>query len=160
MNQETPTNPAMMFLTCQQIERTCSAIYREFARRLEKDVQACTLFLKMAQEEDEHAAKFELLYPIAAASSVTLNIGYSYATSALREVENLLQKVREAPRLSLGEALRLSVKAEVCLQVFHAEMAVEVRNEEWHALVLQLNEADLDHTKRLRDFQQRRNLDP
>lgn len=160
MNQETPTHPAMMFLTCQQIERTCSVIYRELASRFHEDVQASALFSKMAQEEDEHAAKFELLYPISASSPVTFKVEYAYARGALRAVENLLHKIREAPRLSLGEALRLSVKAEECLNVFHAEMAVEVCNEEWHALVKQLNEADLDHAMKLREFQQRRNLEP
>ena len=150
----------MVFLTCQQIEKTCSSVYREFARLYSQDAQARALFLQLAAEEEEHAAQFELLYSINTVSPVTVLVELSYATSALHAMEHCLEQAKAASQLPLHEALRLSVKAEEQLQVFHARLVAEVRNEEWHALLTELHDADLDHAKKLRDFQRLRGLAP
>lgn len=135
-------------------------MYREFARLCWQDAQARALFLQMAEEEEEHAAQFELLYSINTASPVTVLVELSYATSALHAMEHCLEQAKAASQLPLHEALRLSVKAEEQLQVFHARLVAEVRNEEWHALLTELHDADLDHAKKLRDFQRLRGLAP
>lgn len=160
MDGKANANPLMVFLTCQQIEKTCSSVYREFARLYSQDAQARALFQQLAAEEEEHAAQFELLYSINMVSPVTVLVELSYAGSALRAMENCLEQVKAARRLPLQEALRLSVKAEEQLQVFHARLAAEVRNEEWHALLAELQDADLDHAKKLIDFQRLRGLAP
>lgn len=160
MDGKAKDNPQMVFLTCQQIEKTCSSVYQEFARLYRLDAQAAALFLQMAAEEEEHAAQFELIYSINTVSPVTVSVELSYAASALRAMEKCLEQVKMASGLPLQEALRLSVRAEEQLQVFHARLAAEVRNEEWHDLLAELHAADLDHAKKLRDFQIARNFIP
>lgn len=137
---------------CTRIEETVGEIYRQFARSAGCDAKLQAIWARLAAEEDDHAVELRF------ASRLPARQTFRDATLNTARVEQLLARARsilqgaQKSRLSVEEALRVSIALEKeFLEVHVATVAVfaEARMEK---LFRSLGRGDDEHTSALKVY--------
>lgn len=130
--------------TCCKIEETCAGIYWHFSRLFEDNPEACELWIKTAQEEEQHSEQFRLAYHIRGTGITSLNMDLSKATAMLNKLQAVNDKVQNS-KPSLKDALRFAIEMERSLSEFHMIKIAEFEDKSLVSLFTSMMKNDKEH---------------
>lgn len=140
------------FNTCISIEKTIGAIYRQFAGSLCCDPMLQNIWLKMAQDEDQHALDLSF------AARLSNNDGFMPKPHIMTKVERMHQLVTEALnkakelQFTPQEAVELSLKLENEFLAIHITSAVDFESDSMRRMFAAMVRGDEEHCQAIRDY--------
>jgi rubrerythrin len=129
---------------CIAIELAIGKLYSVLAAVHSDDAEISALWLKMAREEQSHAAQFKLALGNAAAMVKTVNVDPE-ATEKLRQGVCALADQFAANPPSIAEALAAAAKFEDDLAAMHMDRVATFADESYKTLFRAMMAADKDH---------------
>jgi rubrerythrin len=138
---------------CLAIETAAAKLYSLLADLHSEDVEISALWMKMAREEQSHAAQFKLALANAAAMVQTVKVDRKEAERLRRLATDLIGRYVASPP-SVPEALAAAAKLEEDLAQMHMDRVATFAQASYKALFSAMMAADKDHfgclTKALR----------
>lgn len=143
-----PTNRQILEL-CRQIETKCSELYRFFAKVHESNPELKKLWLKTADEEDNHALQFQTALRMLNDLVEKLRVDGQRVQSALEFIQKVLDEAKTAAP-SPKKALEQAIQLEETLADLHMHQAGEFKNEADQQMFKAMMAADRQHLELLR----------
>jgi rubrerythrin len=133
---------------CAELERTTGGMYRDLAAAHAGDPQLARLWLKTAQEEDNHARQFELarMYGDQLGAVGVTAVTARALVDVAQEMRRRLATEARAP----VAALRTAIELEERLADFHLTAITAFRSERLRKLFGAMMAADRGHVEALR----------
>lgn len=135
---------------CCALEEKCAHIYRHFGKIFSDSKDICSLWEKIATEEDHHANAFRLAIR-------KLKPGMADAgpcSKKLVKVMNILELIHrevETKHPSLVEAFELALNIEKSLAEFHINSVVKFSDSNISELFIQMEKYDQGHLELLQE---------
>jgi rubrerythrin len=137
---------------CAEIEETVEAIYRLFAEALPEGHALRSVWLKLADDEGEHARQIRLAGRLPARDIFKgASLPQSRVDDLLQKARGLLRQLQGAPP-SVTDALKLSLQMETEFSEVHVALAVEFQDEGIRRMFQALASGDERHANLLRHF--------
>lgn len=143
MNKESRIVIDRLLRTCAEIEASTAKIYRLFASLHGDEPRVVALWLKTAEEEDNHQRQFELGLRL---SPETIE----KADHVLQQVRDAIAKVETSPP-DIESALKFAVDMEMKLSEFHMKSAVVFVNDYYRTMFKSMMSNDREHVQALKD---------
>jgi rubrerythrin len=133
---------------CFEIERLSAEMYHFFAELFIGDRAICLMWRKTAREEENHARQVELARKIIESVSWVSLDSWRTATATLEGTRQVAQLVRTSPP-TLEDALVLALKCEKCMEFFHVENALKMREPAGNMMFRAMMKEDREHVRTL-----------
>jgi rubrerythrin len=129
---------------CRKVELAAARLYHLYAKLHRDEVGISALWLKTAREEENHAQQIQMVIRRRGQLAVTIQADPEKAQKALALIEEMIaQGMVSVP--PVHRALEDAVTAEHAFVQFHADYAVEFREESDRSLFRSMMAADKDH---------------
>lgn len=142
---------ARLLETCCEIESSTAKLYRLFAVLHEHEPVVAALWLKTAEEEDNHGRQFELGQRLSSGVISAAALDHEKADCVLRQLNDALAKVETSPP-GIESALKFAVDLETRLSEFHMDTAVVFVDDSHRAMFKSMMSFDREHVQTLKDF--------
>ena len=136
---------------CCVIEEKCAHIYRHFSKIFSTSQHICSLWDKMAAEEDHHANTFRLAIGKLKPGMVDVNPCNKQLENIIESLETIHREV-ETKQPSLVEAFELALYIEKSLAEFHIDSVVKYSDSQISELFLLMEKNDQGHLELLQDM--------
>lgn len=133
---------------CREIELLSKKLYLFFADLYAADADVMALWMKTADEEQNHADQFTLALKMKKNLSLTLHIDMQKAVFIVVELEKMLKKFEDNPP-TLVDALSTSIKLENYLSDFHLVCVASFEDQSFKNMFSAMMAADQQHVARL-----------
>ncbi len=140
------------FTICISIEKTIGAIYRQFAGSLTCDNQLKEIWMKMAQDEDQHALDLNF------AARLAKDDGFTPKAHIMAKVERMHQFVLEsltkakAGHFTPKAAVELSLKLENEFLAIHITSSVDFESDSMRRMFAAMVRGDEEHCRAIREY--------
>ena len=140
------------FKICISIEKTIGTIYRQLSETVPCDRELQSIWLKMADEEDQHALDLSF------AARLTADDGFLPKPHIMTKVERMHQFVNQAlVKAKAGEftaktAVDLSLKLENEFLAIHIYAAVDFKDESMRRMFAAMVRGDEEHCQAIRNY--------
>jgi rubrerythrin len=142
---------------CIAIESAAGQLYSMLAAVHSDDAEISALWLKMAREEQSHAAQFKLALGNAASIVDTVEAVLAEAEKLRRAVSEMSDRYVASPP-SVTEALTAAAKLEDDFAHMHMDRVATFTNKSYKALFKAMMAADNDHVGCLKKALRRRGI--
>lgn len=137
----------------ERMEHLAGRIYRRLAEQFASDAATRELFLRLADEEDQHALRVQMLrsrYVRSDKAVGSIDLDVTKALKTAEAAESLHGRLSAQPPSSPDEARAIAVALEDALAAAHAEMLTRGCDEELRKLLTLLATQDRKHAELLR----------
>lgn len=143
-----------LFESCALLEEKISQLYYLFAGLYADIPELAALWIKTAEEEENHMRQFELAVRLARSAALSHSIDPGVVGQALDMVTKVTDKVRQSPPSWQG-ALKLAVDLEEKLARFHMDSAAVYVDDSINNLFKSMMSCDEQHVQSLRNYLER-----
>jgi rubrerythrin len=142
---------------CLAIETAAAKLYSRLADLHSEDTEMSALWMKMAREEQSHAAQFKLALGNATAMVQTVDVDPGDAERLRRLATDLFDRYAASPP-TVAEALAAAAKLEEDLGQMHMDRVATFTKTSYKALFAAMMAADKDHFGCLKKALRRRGI--
>jgi len=135
---------------CCVVEEKCAHIYRHFSKIFSNSEVICSLWDKIASEEDHHANAFRLAIGRLKPGMADVDPYNKKLSKVMKTLESIHREV-ETKHPSLVEAFELALNIEKSLAEFHIDSAVKFSDSHISELFLQMEKYDQGHLELLQE---------
>jgi rubrerythrin len=135
---------------CCLIEEKCAHIYRHFSKTFATSQHICSLWDKIAAEEDHHANIFRLAISKLKPGMIDVTPCNKKLEKIMDSLESIHREV-ETKNSSLVEAFELALNIEKSLAEFHIDSVVKFSDSPISELFIQMEKYDQGHLELLQD---------
>jgi rubrerythrin len=149
-SQQLPLTEIHTLEECCAIEEKCAHIYRHFSKIFINSHDICSLWDRIAAEEDRHANIFKLA--ISKLKPGMADVGP--CDKKLRKITDTLESIHRAVETrhpSLVEAFELALHIEKTLAEFHIDSVVKFSDSHISELFLEMEKNDQGHLELLQE---------
>jgi rubrerythrin len=129
---------------CIAVESAAEKLYSMLAVAHSEDTEISALWLKMAREEQSHAAQFKLALSNAAAMVETVQVDLTEAEKLRTRIAELNERYAASPP-TVPEALKAAAEFEDDLANMHMDRAATFASPSYKSLFRAMMAADKDH---------------
>jgi rubrerythrin len=134
---------------CAEIEGKCAELYRRFAVIHADRHELASLWLKTANEEENHAEHFKLAIRLRGTGMGGVKTNLSSVTTILEKIGNCLTKIQTA-RPSPTETLTFAIQLEENLSEYHMDSIVDYADVEMAKPFTAMAKCDRGHVEMLK----------
>ncbi|WP_298036868.1 ferritin family protein [uncultured Desulfuromonas sp.] len=150
--QDSPGLSRTFLQKCVSIEETVAAIYRGFLETVPCDEELKTIWLRMAGEEDDHAAQIRLALRLPIKEAFRgQKVSMAQMEQLLNRARSILEGVRSSPP-RVEDALRIAMKLEQDFLHVHIESAAEFAEDSLRRMFAALGQEDEKHKVALEGY--------
>jgi rubrerythrin len=147
--RETPADVDHLLEICCRVERTLASLYRFLSVRHRDTPDIAAIWLKTANEEENHARQFEFALKLPNLIAHT-KVDVSAADQLLKDVLELDARLRKTPTLPV-DALQAAVEMERRLEGYHVNTIGVFHDPKLQQLFDAMMAADKQHVQVLTD---------
>jgi rubrerythrin len=136
---------------CALIETKCADMYRYLAQKYASIPELAALWIKTANEEDNHAMQFQILKKTKGRGIIDVAADCSSVSEGLKKVESLFNQIMHSS-FSPVEAVQLALKLESYLGRFHSASVTICNDEATQNLLKAMMANDLGHENMLKEM--------
>lgn len=140
-----------LFESCALLEEKVAQLYHLFAELYSDIPELTALWIKTAEEEENHMRQFELAGRLARSAALSHSIDPVVVGQALDMVTRVIDKVRQTPPSWQG-SLKLAIDLEDKLGRFHMDSAAVYVDDSINNLFKSMMTCDEQHVQLLRNY--------
>ena len=136
---------------CGRIEKLTSELYYYFSKLYLDMPDLTRLWIKTAQEEENHMFQFQMAVRLSKSATFTTAISMVHAQQALDMITGVRERVRKNPP-TWHNALKLAIELEERMSRFHTNSALIFDDETFNSLYQAMMQHDEDHIRALSGY--------
>lgn len=148
-------DPRKFLNTCSTIEKTIAHIYRQFTESVPCDEELKAIWIKMAEEEDQHAADINFAARLPQESTFKVkDLTQARVNQLLELTEKALKKSKEI-KISTEAAVNITLKLEKEFLAVHIASSVEFEQANMRQMFQLIVKSEEEHYREIREYHER-----
>ncbi len=138
---------------CSRIEKMTSELYYYFSGLYRKMPGLTRLWIKTAQEEENHMLQFQMAIRLSKSATFTTTVSLAHAHQVFDMVTGIQERVRKNPP-TWHNALKLAIELEERMSRFHTDTALIFDDDTFNSLYQAMMKHDEDHIRALSNYRE------